>query len=464
MQFHFRDALGFCSLHASKLFRKDALANSNRLRSKPKREFVTKAVIRPNVAIVGGGHAGISVALRLASLPWTRLTRPQITLFDKSDRFTFLPMIYELALSQVEQWEISPKLVDLLSDTSVKFVHGNVENINTSHKTVEGIKLGNANNDAFQMQFDRAILAVGAQPAGISSVPGAKEYSIPFYKMEDALTLKKKLKSLKEQRNLNKVINFVVVGGGFSGVELGSCLAEEFGSLGSVMIIETSKRILNSGTDFNRKTSITALQSNGAVVQYNSRVTEVKENSISVEIMDEDGTRTREFPADVVLWTAGSTASDSLQNFGVPLGGKGRVTADKYLQVEGLEDSIYCLGDASLVQGVDDYSGTAQVAVQQAEYAAWNTWASLTGNPKLEYRYAHLGEMMVLGSKNAAVTTSVGLELDGSAAWVARRLAYLARMPTDRHRAAVAASWAINPLLNGMGDLVKESRRYRENV
>lgn len=417
-----------------------------------------KAVLRPNIAVVGGGHAGLSAALRLTTLPWTRLTRPTITLIDRSDRFVFLPMLYELALSQVEEWEVAPLFSDLLSSSSVKFLHGSVENLDLSSSVVEGTCMDGPADKEFHVQFDRLILAVGGEAAGVENVPGAKEHAIPFYSLSDAGELKKRIAVLRDSKGPGNVINIVVVGGGYSGVEIASCLADDFGTAASVMIVETSDRILQNATSFNRQSSQKALELNGSVVLYQSRISEITESDVLVERVDSEATR---YPADLVIWTAGSKPNNSLSNFDVPLDERGRIITDSLLQVKGFEDRIYALGDAASVSSGGKYAGTAQVAVQQAEYAAWNTWASLTGKPKLEYRYAHLGEMMVLGAKNATVSTPVGLELEGTTAWAARRLAYLARMPNDRHRARVAASWAANPLLSGMGDLVKESKKYR---
>lgn len=421
--------------------------------------FATKAVLRPNIAVVGGGHAGVSVALRLASLPWTRLTKPQITIVDKSDRFCFLPMLYELALGQVEKWEIAPKFEDLLEGSSIQYLQGDVDNLNLTDGVVEGTHVGK--NSSFRLPFDRALLALGAQAAGISSVPGAKEFAYPFYALSDAIRLKEKLKSLKKAKSPGEVINVIVVGAGFSGIEIASCLSEDFGTAGSVLVVEPSDQILNKATDFNRKTAEKALAFNGAVIEYHSQVTEVESDSVTLRKRNNGEETTSKYPADLVVWTAGSTPNTSLQNFGIPLNSSGRISTDSMLQVQGHVDKLYSLGDNCAVSKDDGYYGTAQVAVQQAEYAAWNAWASLTGKPKLEYRYAHLGEMMVLGSMNATVTTSVGVQLEGTAAWASRRVAYLARIPTERHRLKVAASWAVHPLLNGISDLVAQNREYR---
>lgn len=435
-----------------------------------------KAVLRPNIAVVGGGHAGLSTALRLSSLPWTRLTRPTITLIDRSDRFVFLPMLYELALSQVNQWEVAPKFADLLRDTDIRFVHGDVSHLHLADGVVEGTSRRasrSTGGDDFSVLFDRAVVAVGAEAARVTAVPGARDLALPFYSMEHAIALKQRLGALLAVKPAGAVINVIVVGGGFSGVELASCLAEHLGSAGSVLVVETGDQVLRAASDFNRHTSLNALRGSGAVVEYNARVVDISDSFVRISKNasadrggsgGEDASTERQYPADLVLWTAGSRASGRLADWQLPLDDAGRVQTDEWLQVRGHEQRLYAVGDNSASASDDGFSGTAQVAMQQAEYAAWNIWASLTGRRPLHYRYTHLGEMMVLGACNASVTTSVGVTLDGRAAWVARRLAYLARMPTDRQRRLVAASWASHPLLDGLGNLVKASRQYRTST
>lgn len=375
-------------------------------------------------------------------------------------------MLYELALGQVEQWEIAPSFETLLENTAINFIHGQVDSLDLADKSIDGIKLGTSDDhkDSFRISFDRAILATGAKVAGISSVPGAEEFAIPFYSLSDAHRLKAKLQELKSEMTPGTVCNVIVVGGGFSGVEIASCLADDLGTSASVLIVETSDQLLRKGTDHNRETSKRALIDNGVVVQYSSMVQQVTAESVTIEQKEGDTVETVEYPANLVIWTAGSTPNPTSAIPDIATDKFGRIDTDSFLRVKDYEDVLYALGDVSCTPTGDGYYGTAQVAVQQAEYAAWNTWASLCGKPKLEYRYTHLGEMMVLGEFNGTVTTTVGLELEGRAAWIARRLGYLARMPTDRHRARVAASWAAHPLLTGMGDLVKESRKYRTQV
>lgn len=375
-------------------------------------------------------------------------------------------MLYELAFNQVAQWEIAPRFTDLLVDTPIHFEHARVEALDLATGSLHARRITESSltpGEDVDIPFDRTVLALGAQPAYIDSVPGASEHALPFYTMLDAIALKNKLSALRDTTPHGRVINAVVVGAGFSGVELASCLAEHLGSAGSVLVVETSDSALRAAAPFNRRTALKALSANGVVVEYNSRVSAVRSDGVTLTRTESDHTASVavDYPADLVLWTAGSKPSVTLPDLGLPLDGKGRVRTDRFQQVAGLEGRVFALGDAASAPAGTDFSGTAQVAIQQAEYAAWNVWASLTEKPMLPFRYTHLGEMMVLGADNATVASPLGVEIEGQAAWVARRVAYLARLPTDGHRARVAASWAVNPLLQGMSSLVDASREYR---
>ncbi len=419
----------------------------------------TVATLRPNVAVVGGGFGGLATALRLAELPWTRLTRPQITLIDKSDRFAFLPMLYELATNEAESWEIAPPFVDLLQDSAIKFVRAEVDAIDAENGVVEGLRVGSQGTESVQVPFDRAVISIGAECANLDRVPGGREFAFPFYSLSDALRLRERLRELLDTKKADENINVFVVGGGFGGVELSACVSEKLGNRGSVVILERGDRILKSATDHNRVTSEKVLAERGVSIEYGTSVSQLSSDSISLESREGEDSSTESRPADLIVWTAGSTPSSNLGSFGLPLDGRNRILTDDFLQVQGNEDRLFAVGDVATASSNTYYYGTAQVAVQQAEYAAWNIWASLTDRSKLKYRYAHLGEMMVLGANDASVSSTVGVEVSGIAAWTLRRAAYLARMPTDRHRMRVAASWAADPLLRGISKAAAKARQ-----
>ena len=129
---------------------------------------------------------------------------------------------------------------------------------------------------------------------------------------------------------------------------------------------------------------------------------------------------------------------------------RGQLTTTPTLQVID-HPHIFALGDLADTQDAEGQQvpATAQSAIQQADYTAWNIWASLTNRPLLPFCYQYLGEMMTLGVDNATLT-GLGIKLDGSFAYIARRLAYLYRMPTLDHQLKVGFNWLARPIVESL--------------
>jgi NADH dehydrogenase len=151
-------------------------------------------------------------------------------------------------------------------------------------------------------------------------------------------------------------------------------------------------------------------------------------------------------PVDLVLWTVGTRISPIVQSLPLKHNKRGQVMTTTTLQaVEHSE--IFALGDLADCKDAEGQQvpSTAQAAFQQADYAAWNIWASMTGRPLLPFRYQGLGEMMTLGTDDATLT-GLGIKLEGQMAHLARRLIYLYRFPTLDHQVRVAFNWITRPL------------------
>ena len=140
-----------------------------------------------------------------------------------------------------------------------------------------------------------------------------------------------------------------------------------------------------------------------------------------------------------------------IQALDVPKNDRGQVRVGSTLQVENYEH-LFALGDLASfgaahpteTNTTPNIPNTAQAAFQQATYAAWNIWASLTGHGPLSFRYSHLGEMLTLGKEEAALA-GLGLTLEGPLANCARRLIYLWRFPTLEHQINVGLEWIVKP-------------------
>jgi NADH dehydrogenase len=388
------------------------------------------------IVILGGGFGGLYTALRLARLPWDDNPRPKIILIDKNDRFLFSPLLYELITDEMRSWEIAPPFSELLADTSVQFHRGTVTEIDLEGKQ---IKLDNSDD----ISFDRLVIAMGAK-SSIDFVPGAREHAYPFRILEDAYRLKDKLREL-ERSSLDK-IRVAVIGGGYSGVEIACKLADRLGERGRIRVIEKTDEILAPSLKFNRETARKALEKRGVWVDVETTVDEIGAGNL---VLNYKG-QVDEIPVDLVIWAVSPIVGELIDSLPLARGDRQRISVNEYLQAIDRPD-IYILGDVADSRDNDGkpYPPTAQVALQQADYCAWNLRAGLTGKPPLPFRYQSLGEMLTLGVDDATIT-SFGLQLEGSIAYLARRLVYLYRLPTLKHQLTVGLNWIAEPILDAL--------------
>lgn len=386
----------------------------------------------PRICILGGGFGGLYTALRLSQLPWTLPEKPEIVLVDQRDRFLFSPLLYELLTGELETWEIAPPFSELLANTGVRFHQAEVDTIDIQTRQVQ-LK------DASVLSYDYLVLAMGGETP-LDRVPGAAEYAIPFRTIADAYHLEEQLRVL-EQSNADK-IRVAIVGGGYSGVELACKLAERLGDRGRLRLIEATDQILRNSPEFNRETATKALNDRGVWIDLDTKVQAIGAGTIELEYKD----KVDSLPVDVVLWTVGTKVIDLVRDLPVKHNAQQQIITTPTLQVID-HPEIFAVGDLAETPDTEGQKvpPTAQAAFQQAEYAGWNIWASITHRPLLPFRYTALGEMMTLGTDNATLS-GLGIKLNGPVAHVARRLAYLYRMPTLDHQIKVGLNWIMQPL------------------
>ncbi len=396
------------------------------------------------ICILGGGFGGLYTALRLSQLPWTGHEKPEITLVDKCDRFVFLPLLYEVVTGDLQSWEVAPYYSELLSGTGIRYIQATVDSVNLAGRTVQITQ----NGQAERLSYDRLVLAMGGESV-IGNVAGAADHALPFRTLNDAMRLSDRLKDL--EASAADRIRVAIIGAGYSGVELACNLAERLGDRGRLRIVELGDRILNFSPDFNRKAAEKALADRKVWTDLQTKTSNVTSDEITLQYDDKSET----LPVDLVLWTVGTRISEVIQSLPLPMNNRGQVKVQTTLQVEGYPE-VYALGDLADCKDADGQiiPTTAQAAFQQADYAGWNLWASLTNRPLLTFKYQHLGEMMTLGSDDATLA-GLGLQLNGVSAHVARRMIYLMRMPTFAHQVKVGLNWITKPATDFLKSLTK---------
>ncbi|KAM3103556.1 NAD(P)/FAD-dependent oxidoreductase [Phormidesmis sp. 146-12] len=386
------------------------------------------------ICILGGGFGGLYTALRLSQLPWTKATKPEIVLVDQRDRFLFSPLLYELVTGELQSWEVAPPYQELLEGTGIRFCQTAVEQIDLDQKRVQL-------QDGETVTYDRLVLAMGGETP-LDKVPGAAEFAIPFRTIADAYRLQERLRELKES-DADK-IRIAIVGAGYSGVELACKLADVLGDRARVRLIEQGDQILRSSPTHNRDAATRALEERGIWVDLETTVESITADSMSMLYKGSVDT----IPVELVLWTVGTRVNEVVQSLPLKQNQRGQLLITPTLQVVDRPE-IFALGDLADCKDADGQQvpPTAQAAFQQSDYAGWNIWASLSDRPLLPFRYQYLGEMMTLGIDNATLT-GLGLQLEGSFAYVARRLAYLNRMPTLKHQLRVGLNWVTKPIVD----------------
>ncbi|MEH2376863.1 NAD(P)/FAD-dependent oxidoreductase [Nostoc sp.] len=385
------------------------------------------------ICILGGGFGGLYTALRLSQLPWESTQKPEIVLVDQSDRFLFSPLLYELLTGELQTWEIAPPFEELLQGTGVRFYQGVVSGIDIDQRQVN-IDQGP------EIPYDRLVLALGGETP-LDLVPGATAYAYTFRTISDAYRLEERLRFLEES-DADK-IRVAIVGAGYSGVELACKLADRLGERGRFRIIEIADQILRTSPEFNREAAKKAIEARGVFLDLETKVESIEQNSISLEYKNQLDT----IPVDLVIWTVGTRVASVVKSLPLKQNQRGQISTTSTLQVFDYPE-IFALGDLADSHDIEGQQvpATAQAAFQQADYTAWNIWATLTNRPLLPFRYQQLGEMMALGIDNATLT-GLGIKLDGRLAYVARRIAYLYRLPTLDHQLKVGFNWLVRPII-----------------
>ncbi|MBN3868796.1 MAG: NAD(P)/FAD-dependent oxidoreductase [Nostoc sp.] len=385
------------------------------------------------ICILGGGFGGLYTALRLSQLPWGSTQKPEIVLVDQSDRFLFSPLLYELLTGELQTWEIAPPFEELLQSTGVRFYQGVVSGIDIDQRRVNL-------HQGPEIPYDQLVLALGGETP-LDLVPGGISYAYPFRTISDAYRLEERLRFLEES-DADK-IRVAIVGAGYSGVELACKLADRLGERGRFRIIEIADQILRTSPEFNREAAKKAIEARGVFLDLETKVELIEQNSISLEYKNQLDT----IPVDLVIWTVGTRVAPVVKSLPLKQNQRGQISTTSHLQVLD-HPEIFALGDLADCHDAEGQQvpATAQAAFQQADYTAWNIWATMTNRPLLPFRYQQLGEMMTLGIDNATLT-SLGIKLDGRLAYVARRIAYLYRLPTLDHQLKVGFNWLVRPII-----------------
>jgi NADH:ubiquinone reductase (H+-translocating) len=407
---------------------------------KPRTKAVAEPARRPRVVILGGGFGGLNAALGLRNAP------VDVTIVDRRNYHLFQPLLYQVATAGLSPAQIAMPIRRILaSQKNVTVLMEKVEGVDTGSRTVL-----TANR---HLPYDYLIIATGARHAyfghegwedtapGLKTIPDATEIRGRI------LTAFEKAEVTEDPELCRKLLTFVVVGGGPTGVELAGAIVElarkaivrDFRNIDSstarVVLVEADKRLL---TAFPEKLSDSAkrqLERLGVEAKLGAAVTACDENGVALS----DGQR---IASACVLWAAGVMASRAAKWLDVPSDRAGRVIVDDHLHVPGRED-VYVIGDTACVKGVDGrpVPGVAPAAKQMGRYVAGLIKARLAGKSVAPFRYSDYGNLATIGRK-AAVADLGRFQFSGFLAWQLWSFAHLWFLVGFRNRIVVFLDWA----------------------
>lgn len=393
----------------------------------------------PRVVVIGGGFGGLLAVRTLKHSP------VRVTLIDRRNFHTFQPLLYQVATAGLSPGEIAAPIRWILrNQRNVEVLLGEVQEFDLSRKVVKLPDL--------EIPYDYLIVATGASHAYFGHddwepmAPGLKT-------IEDALEIRRRVFlafELAERRavhgNPQEPLNFVVVGGGPTGVELAGTLteiakrvlADEFHSIdptrARVILFEGGPRVLPVYPEDLSRSAEEQLTRLGVEVHTSAIVTKIEAGSVHVGETS--------VPASVVLWAAGVSASPLGKKLGVPIDRAGRVLVNPDLSIPGHKE-VFVIGDLAFLKQANGQPvpGVAPAAMQEGKWTAHNIRRELEGQPRKDFSYWNKGDLATIG-RSAAVANFGKVHISGFLAWLSWLCVHIFFLIGFRNRIIVLISWA----------------------
>lgn len=405
---------------------------------------------QPRVVVVGAGFGGLAASKRLEREP------VEVTVVDRHNFHTFLPLLYQVATAGLNPADVGYVVRGLFRrQQEVLFRKAAVAGVDWEKGEVQL-------DGAEPLPFDHLIVATGST-TNYFDVDGAAEHAFPLYTMEDAIRVRNHLLSLFESADVDPalvdggVLNFVIVGGGPTGVEVAGALVElidkvleqDFHDLdvhrARVILVEQADRLLAPFSTRSQRYARRTLTRRGVEVRLGTAVRRIAIDHVELSSGEV-------LPTRLVVWAAGVKASPLASALGVEQGRGGRVVVDPDLSIPGHPDA-YAVGD---IADIDDGHGgrlpqLAQVAMQGGEHAAEQVLATIEGRPRRPFHYRDKGTMATIGRRAAVAEIPLpggrGTKvLQGGVAWLSWLGLHLVYLVGMRNRVSVLTNWAWNYL------------------
>lgn len=405
---------------------------------------------RPRIVVVGGGFGGYAAVRALAG------SEADVTLVDRTNHHLFQPLLYQVATAALSPADIATATRVLLRpQRNATVLMADVCGVDVERRLVRLV-------DGDPLPYDHLILATGAAYSFFGHDAWA-EHAMVLKTLDDAVTIRDRLlrafedaERTRDATAARRLLTFVVIGGGPTGVELAGTIAElvrttlahDFRRLdlraARIVLCEGGPRLLAAFDPPLSTYTRTALESLGIEVRLGETVDAVDAAGVRV-----GGVR---IEAANVLWCAGTRARPVAEWVGARAARNGAVEVLPDCSIPGRAE-IFAIGDAASMPGADGHPlpGLAAVAKQQGRYVGRLLAARLAGSPSsAPFRYRDWGTMAVIG-RSRAVARLVGRDISGTVAWLAWSLVHLMLLTDFRSRMLVYVNWSWAWFTGGRG-------------
>lgn len=405
---------------------------------------------RKRVIVVGAGFGGLWAARSLAK--HLEPGQADVLLVDRNNYHTFFPLLYQVAAAELAPSDIAYPVRSILRKTpGVRFRMGGLRRVDLGARTVQ--------IDEETISYDRLILAIGSESHDFG-VPGAREHAFFLRWMDDAIPLRQRVLACFEAASVERnperrrrLLTFVIVGGGPTGVEFAGALAELFVGPARrdyqeiapgeprIVLLEATDRVLRAMPPHLSAFAAERLEKRGVELRVDTMVERVDATAVHIEGDDA-------IPTDTVVWTAGIQGDPRVRQWGLPTGRSGRISVTPGLHLSD-HPEVYVIGDLAYLEAPDPADPSkqvalpqvAQVALQMGTHAGENVARSLRGFPARPFHYKDLGMLAVIG-RNAAVADVGGKTFSGFPAWALWLGIHITWLIGFRNRLLVLVNWA----------------------
>ena len=415
-----------------------------------------------HVVIVGGGFAGLNLAKGLGGVSGI-----DVTLIDRTNHPLFQPLLYQVAMAGLSPADIAAPIRSLLSRyRNIRVLQGEVRSLNLGTRQVV--------TDFGDVSFDYLVLACGARHSYFGHEEW-EEFAPGLKTLEQATEIRRRVLSAYEEAeransldNRNRLLTFVVVGGGPTGVELAGAigemsrftLAKDFRNIDAaasrVVLIEAGPRILHMFSEQLSTRAAQDLEHLGVQIRTGSAVTKIDQDGVEIG--------SERIESATVLWAAGVKASSLGQTAGFATDRQGRVLVEPDLSVSGYPN-IFVAGDqASFThQTGKPLPGTAPVAMQQGHHLAQTIRRDIARQTRKPFHFVDKGQMATIG-RSCAVVEVGRFKLTGFFAWLVWLVVHIYYLTGFPNRLLVVLQWAWSYISFRRGARLIVTKEWRVNA